>query len=176
VERIQPHFSTKPFDWLNGSEATKDAVLHKMEQHSWIHLACHGLQQKGSPMDSAFMLHDGPLDLRTISRKKLPHAKLAFLSACQTATGVENLPEEALHLAAGMLVSGYHTVIGTMWSIRDRDGPLVAEKFYQYMVSHDMKTEDGQAARALHAAVADLRESVGENNFYAWIPFIHLGV
>ena len=32
-----------------------------------------------------------------------PHSKLAFLSACQTAKGDEDLSDEAIHIAAGML-------------------------------------------------------------------------
>ena len=39
--------------------------------------------------------------------KSLEPAELAFLSACQTATGYEKLPEEAVHLVAGMLAAGF---------------------------------------------------------------------
>jgi CHAT domain-containing protein len=176
VEKIKDQFITEDFTWLNKTEANRDAVLQKMKERSWIHLACHGVQHKDDPMESAFMLDDGPLDLRTISQQKLPHARLAFLSACQTAKGDLKLPQESAHLAAGMLMVGYHTVIGTMWSIGDRDAPIVAEKFYEYLNRNEMKTNDGQAAYALHEAVGILRERVGEENFLSWVPFIHLGI
>jgi CHAT domain-containing protein len=164
------------FTWLSKTEATRDAVLQQMKERSWIHLACHGVQHKDDPMESAFMLHDAPLYLRTISQQALPRARLAFLSACQTAKGDLKLPQESAHLAAGMLMVGYHTVIGTMWSIGDRDAPVVAEKFYEYLKKDGMNTNDGQAAYALHEAVGVLREQVGEENFLSWVPFIHLGI
>jgi CHAT domain-containing protein len=175
VKAIQPLVESN-ISWLNDSQATTKTVLGAMEKYSWIHLACHGTQRKDDPLQSAFMLHDGPLSLQTISQKTLLHAKLAFLSACQTATGDENLPEESAHLAAGMLMIGYRTVIGTMWSIKDAHGPIVAEEFYKAMVRENMKTEEGQAAYALHGAVERLRNQVGENDYFSWIPFIHLGV
>jgi CHAT domain-containing protein len=175
VQAIQLQIEESNFTWLNDSKATKDAVLEEMQTHSWIHLACHGEQHAGDPMKSAFMLHDGPLDMRAISQKSFPRARLAFLSACQTAAGDEHLPEEAAHLAAGMLMAGYRTVIGTMWSIRDRDAPIVAEEVYNYL-KEEKKVERGQAAYALHRAVERLRENVGENNFLSWMPFIHLGI
>jgi CHAT domain-containing protein len=176
AKQIQTQFAPEEFHWLNDSEASKDSVLQQMKERSWIHLACHGVQPTDHPEDSAFMLHDAPLTLRTIYQQKLPHAKLAFLSACQTATGDVVIPQESAHLAAGMLLSGYHTVIGTMWSIKDKDAPIVAEEFYKYLKSQGMKTEDGQAAYALHEAVARLRENVGEDNFLSWVPFVHFGV
>jgi len=43
------------------------------------------------------------LKLSEIISMSLPRANLAFLSACQTATGAEDLSDEAVHLAAGMV-------------------------------------------------------------------------
>jgi CHAT domain-containing protein len=47
------------------------------------------------------------LKLSTIITKQFLHADFAFLSACQTATGDEKLSEEAVYLAAGLLLAGY---------------------------------------------------------------------
>jgi CHAT domain-containing protein len=90
-----------------------------METHSWIHFACHAVQES-KPTKSAFCLHDKHLELSTIITKSFPYADFAFLSACQTATGDENLSEEAVHLAAGLMLAGYRGVIATMWSIKDK--------------------------------------------------------
>jgi CHAT domain-containing protein len=176
VKMIKDLFLDKDFAWLNDKESTKKTVLRAMNQSSWLHLACHGVQRRDDPMESAFLLYDGALDLHTVSQQQLPNAQLAFLSACQTATGDEKLPNEAAHLAAGMLMIGYHSVIGTMWSIKDQDAPLVAQEFYSYLLSRDMKTSQGEAAYALHEAVGKLREKVGVNDFLRWVPFIHLGI
>ncbi|KAF8599505.1 hypothetical protein BDV93DRAFT_449285 [Ceratobasidium sp. AG-I] len=155
--------------------ATPAAVLAGMKERSWVHLACHAMQNPTNPINSAFYLHGGTLDLATITQKQLEHAELAFLSACQTATGDASLSEEAVHLAAGMLMAGYRSVIATMWSIGDDDAPLIAEKVYGHLL--EAGTPDAQrAAVAVHKATACLREKVGMKAFAKWVPYIHMGL
>jgi CHAT domain-containing protein len=79
-----------------------------------LHLASHGVQE-ADPLKSAFLLQDGRLSIEAIMDFALPHAVLAFLSACQTAKGDANAPDQAVHLAASMLFCGFRSVIGTMW-------------------------------------------------------------
>jgi CHAT domain-containing protein len=108
-------------------------------------------------------------------KQSFTHTELAVLSACQTAKGDSKLPEEAIHLAVGMLMAGYGSVVGTMWSIRDYDAPIIAEKFYKYLID-EAGGHGSRAAYALHNAVAHLRDVRGENNFPSWVPFVHLGI
>lgn len=176
--QIKQLSSVLHIDSLLGELATVDSVLQGMEQHSWIHLACHAVQDTAEPTQSAFCLQDGTLTLSKIITKSFPHADFAFLSACQTAAGDEKLSEEAVHLAAGMLAAGYKSVIATMWSIKDDDAPLVAEEVYQYLV-HDPEPDSTGAAHALHHAIRCLREQLeksGEPSFLSWVPFIHVGI
>ncbi|KAG8722941.1 hypothetical protein FRC09_005466 [Ceratobasidium sp. 395] len=144
-----------------------------MQQHSWVHFACHASQNSSDPLASAFQLHGGQLDLATVIRKTPPNAEFAFLSACETATGDEKLPDEAVHLAAGMLMSSYRTVIATMWSINDTDAPIVAEKVYSQLLEGGIP-DSGKTAKALHEAVGNLRAKVGEKDFSRWVPYIHM--
>ncbi|KAF9240015.1 CHAT domain-containing protein [Melanogaster broomeanus] len=160
---------------LEGSAALTNAVLDGLKTSSWVHLACHATQNAIRPTESAFCLYDGRLPLSKMITKSLPHADFAFLSACQTATGDESLPEEAVHLAAGMLFVGFRSVIATMWSIRDKDGPIVAEKVYREFFSRS-EPDSRRAAYALHKAVKDLRQEPGGSSFLSWVPFIHIGV
>ena len=160
---------------LNDREATVAAVLQAMKECNWIHLACHGVQDTTSATDSAFVLVDGKLTLKEIMKQSFSHTELAVLSACQTAKGDKNLGDEAVHLAAGMLMAGYRSIVASMWSIRDDDGPIIAEQFYEYLVE-ETGGDSGRAAYALHDAVAHLRDVRGENNFASWVPFIHLGI
>ncbi|KEP45046.1 putative aromatic di-alanine and TPR containing protein [Rhizoctonia solani 123E] len=162
------------YSQLIDSQATTEAVLDAMEQHDWVHLACHASQNVKDPIKSGFHLHDGTLDLSAINRRSFKNKGLAFLSACQTATGDENLPDEAIHLASGMLMAGYPSVIATMWSVDDRDAPFVADKVYAQLMK-DGTLGNGEAGRALHHAVAGLREEVGEKEFGRWAPYIHIG-
>jgi hypothetical protein len=92
------------------------ALLGETQAHV-LHLACHGIQDS-NPLKSAIVLQDGTLQIEDIMRLSLPHAVLAFLSACQTAKGDKSAPDQAIHIAASMLFCGFKSVIGTMWYVR----------------------------------------------------------
>jgi hypothetical protein len=79
-----------------------------------LHLACHGIQDT-DPLNSAILLHDGQLTIENIMQLKLPQATVAYLSACQTAKGDQNAPDQAVHIAASMLFCGFRSIIGTLW-------------------------------------------------------------
>jgi CHAT domain-containing protein len=157
---------------LKRGDATVQRVRDGMMESDWIHLACHGQQNPDDPMSSGFLLHDDKLMLSEIVKLSLPKAEFAFLSACQTAMGDEKLAEESVHLAAGMLLSGCRGVIATTWSIRDDDGPKIAQEVYSRMFK-DGKPNRKEAAYALHEAVTLLRESGAD--FVSWVPFVHIG-
>ncbi|KDN41104.1 hypothetical protein RSAG8_07658, partial [Rhizoctonia solani AG-8 WAC10335] len=175
LESIARHAKSLRLTQLVDQAATPSTVLHALSTHSWVHFACHASQVPEEPTSSAFYLHTGTLDLNTITKQSLRHKAFAFLSACQTATGDVDLPEEAVHLAAGMIMAGYPTVVATMWSIQDNDAPLVAERMYAEMVVGD-KPDSTKACRALHRALGVLRDKVGEDAFVSWVPYIHLGI
>ncbi|KEP46865.1 putative aromatic di-alanine and TPR containing protein [Rhizoctonia solani 123E] len=172
---IKKHAGKIPLKQLDGPLATVDDTLRAMEDHSWVHLACHAVQNRADPSQSAFHLYDGKLTLAAITKRAFKNKGLAFLSACQTATGDDTLPDEATHLAAGMLMAGYPSVIATMWSIMDEDAPKIAEVVYADLM-RDGKMDYTNAARALHKAVGKLREKVGLESIGRWAPFIHIGV
>lgn len=163
------------FQQLDGVNGTVEAVLSAMDKYCWVHLACHATQDQSNPTQSAFHLHNGNLTLEAITKCAFKSKGLAFLSACQTATGDDNVPDEAVHLAAGVLMAGYPSVIATMWSIYDEDAPVVAGEVYKELLKEGNMDHRG-AARALHKAVAWLRQKVGVNEFKRWVPFIHIGV
>ena len=164
-------------DVLEDKDGTINGVLEGMATHEWVHLACHGVQNREDPTKSAFALYDGKLALSTLMSQSLPNAELAVLSACQTATGDENLSEEAVHLAAGILNVGYKSVIGTMWSISDSSAPIVMGEFYRVM-AEQVRAGPGelQPAYALHEATKALRSKYGATDFVRWIPFVHFGL
>ena len=174
VEHLAKRTTASSVDLVVVEDAagTIHRVLEEMKICNWIHLACHGTQNLDSPTKSAFILADGDLELAEIIKRPLPHARFAFLSACQTATGDAKLAEEAVHMAAGMMLAGYQSVIATMWSIQDKDGPVVADAVYAEMLK-DGKADHTRAAHGLHRAVGQLRDSGAP--FLAWMPFIHMG-
>ncbi|QRV89970.1 CHAT domain protein [Ceratobasidium sp. AG-Ba] len=150
-------------------------VTRLLPTHSILHLACHGKQDKNDPLDSTVLLHDGGLKLREIIGTKLPSAELVYLSACQTAAGDANTPEESLNLAAGFLFAGYRGAVATMWSINDKDGADLAKLFYEHLLRFDGPPATN-AALALHCAIQDLIEANPDISLIRWIPFMYFGV
>ncbi|CAE6443371.1 unnamed protein product [Rhizoctonia solani] len=159
---------------LDGRSATVSAVLDAMEEYDWVHLACHAYQLPNGPLGSSFRLHEGDLELMQIMQKHFRNKGLAFLSACHTAAGEETSFNESAHIASGMLIAGYPSVIATMWAIADKDAPLVASRVYSQVIK-DGQLDYRRSARALHTAVGELRTKVGEKAFARWAPFIHIG-
>ncbi|KAI0083837.1 CHAT domain-containing protein [Irpex rosettiformis] len=161
---------------LSNDKGTVDAVLHGMQTHDWVHFACHGVQQPGNPLNCWFALYDDRLTLSRLMSQSFG-ADLAVLSACQTATGDESLPEEAVHLAAGMLTIGYRNVVGTLWSIYDRSAPILTKRFYEIMSEQLAAGDDPvQPAYALHGAIQAIQEEYGVQDFVRWVPFVHFGM
>ncbi|KAG2099134.1 CHAT domain-containing protein, partial [Suillus cothurnatus] len=76
-------------------------------------------------------MRDEHLTLLDIMERDIPHAEFAFLSACHTAVGDEETPDEVIHLAAGLQFSGFKSVIGTLWEVDDSVAKHVVEAFYK---------------------------------------------
>ena len=183
VEKIKKQLSVHGIQHLilEGEDGTVTQVLQSLENFRCVHLACHASQNLKDPLKSACYLHDGPLELSAIIKKNLPHADFAFLSACQTSTGDQNLSEEVVHLAAGMLAAGYRSVVATLWSIPDKFGPAVTEPFYERLLqSGGGKLNGAGAAEALHYAIESLKNNPEiyklSDPLLAWVPYMHVGI
>jgi CHAT domain-containing protein len=161
---------------LNGSDATVNRVSTSLDSCSLVHFACHGSQDPVYGMQSAFALHNGHLKLSEIASKRLFNGQFAFLSACHAASGLKELPGEAMHLAAGVLFAGFPSVIATMWAIRDEDAPRVAYHTYRHLFRNGLQGFDpSEAAIALNHAIQHLREDP-DVTIDQWAPFIHFGI
>jgi CHAT domain-containing protein len=86
-----------------------------MQTANIVHLACHGIQDSNNALDSGFCLRDGRLTIEQLMKLKLDDPLLAFLSACETAKGDEDQPDQVMHLAAAMMFLGFKSVVATMW-------------------------------------------------------------
>jgi len=174
---------------LDGAIATVSRVKWEMDTCSWVHFACSATQNVEDPLESGIFLPNDRLTLLEIMRLRIPQCKFAFLSVCQSAMGSKSLPDEAVHLAAGMLAAGCHGVVGTMWAITDKSGAIVAEPFYKYLAAHEREDNNGdnpgnrqldssRAAYALHHAVQQFRKRTGdtEHRLWAWVPYVHFGL
>jgi CHAT domain-containing protein len=171
VDRIRLLFPRATY--MIGEEGTRDNVLKALDNHAWVHFACHGHTGQSNPLESKFALHDQPLHVQDIIEKDLPHANLAVLSACHSAGGNRQTPDEGIHLAAGMQFAGFRSVVGTMWASTDEDGPIVAETFYKYMFKRKDRVDYTDAAAALAKATKELRKR--KVPLRQWILYVHYG-
>ncbi|KAG1846177.1 CHAT domain-containing protein [Suillus subalutaceus] len=73
---------------------------------------------------------------------------LHFFSACETAVGDHDTPDEVIHLAAGLQFAGVKSVIGTLWKVNDSTVQRLVEAFYKNLCGSG-KMNSKQAARAL---------------------------
>jgi hypothetical protein len=176
-------------DTYRKGAATLEAITSAIKTSRMIHLACHGTQDISDPLSSGFHLRDGKLTISQLMHIDLSHPFLAYLSACQTATGDHNQPDQVMHLAAAMLFMGFPSVIATMWYVKmtfkefsadewsirfisDTDGPSVARTFYDELFC-ESTINAHSVPYALDAAIAKLRQNGATPD--RWAPFIHMG-
>jgi CHAT domain-containing protein len=120
-------------------------------------------------------MRDEHLTLLDIMERDVPHAEFAFLSACHTAVGDKETPDEVIHLAAGLQFSGFKSVVGTLWEVDDSVAKHVVEAFYKYMFH---PKEEGvmdctKAAWALNCATHAVKTKVPLEQR---MVFVHIGV
>ncbi|KAG1776668.1 CHAT domain-containing protein [Suillus placidus] len=160
---------------ISGDAATRAGALQALEGNTWMHLACHGKQDPTQPYNSHFVMRDEHLTLLDIMDTHIPHAEFAFLSACHTAAGDEETPDEVIHLAAGLQFSGFKSVVGTLWEVDDAVAKHVVEAFYTYMF-HPKEVgvmDPTKAAWALNCATHAVKTKVPLEQR---MVFIHIGV
>jgi CHAT domain-containing protein len=157
-------------NYLTGEQATMEAVKLQLQNCSWIHLAGHGSRDVVDPLKSRVQLHDSPLELENILHMNLPNADFAFLTSCETFTGESGVPD----IVEGFISAGFKGVIGTMWSIHDDDGPLIAETFYTHLFANGRKPQASDAAKALQITVRKMRNE--GLPYERWAPLVHMGI
>ncbi|WP_033343269.1 CHAT domain-containing protein [Catenuloplanes japonicus] len=142
---------------LHADDATRPRVLAALPRSGVVHFACHGVAGQPDPGEGALMLHDNRtarLTVRDLLRLRLTGAGLAFLSACDTGRGGEELQDESVHLAGAAHLAGFRHVVGTLWPISDDAAQRVTRSFYRALTDHGRRaarTED--TAIALHGAL-----------------------
>jgi CHAT domain-containing protein len=117
---------------LRGGEATRRRVLSSLAAADVHHFACHGVAEPADPLHSLLLMaHDERLTLRDIYGLELVHLRLAVLSACQSAVVGDDLPDEVVSLATGVLQAGAGGVVATLWSVDDVSTAALMARFYQ---------------------------------------------
>ncbi|KAG1841629.1 CHAT domain-containing protein [Suillus tomentosus] len=157
---------------LSGDDATRAGAIDALQRNTWVHLACHGIQDREQPYKSHFDMRDGPFTLLDIMESDTPKAEFAFLSACHSAVGDGETPSEVIHLAAGLQFSIFKSVIGMLWVVDNAMAKHVVEAFYESMFE-DGAMDCTKAAWALNRATYSVKTKVPLEQR---IVFVHIGV
>lgn len=163
----------------------RDVALSELPKHSIVHFACHGYSAD-DPSQSSLLLEDWqtqPLTVSDLTSLNIESAKFAYLSACYTST-MRNirLLDESINLSSAIQLSGYPSVVGTLWHVGDRDSAEVARSIYEWILK-DGKLDVRRSAEGLHKVIKTLRNrtrvkfrSTMESDPLIWAPYIHIGI
>jgi CHAT domain-containing protein len=97
------------------ASSTIAEVLGQFKSAQFVHIACHGIQDSTAPLNSRFCMGDGSVSVQDLMGLDLQNAFFAFLSACETAKGDQEQPDQTIHLAATMMFVGFKSIVATLW-------------------------------------------------------------
>ena len=158
---------------LLGKEATKQAVLQRIDSASLIHFTAHGNAERGeitlSPPRSTNEIpqeDDYLLKMSDISKVQL-RAKLVVLSCSHSACG-QIRAEGAVGIARAFLGSGARSVLVALWALDDSATEQFMSRFYHHLVRGESTSD------SLHKAMNWMREN-GFTKVSEWAPFMLIG-
>jgi hypothetical protein len=166
----------------NAEEPVLAPTLANVERYlpgcSLAHFACHARSNASDPSQSYLLLHDHaehPFTLARIAAANLGRARLAYLSACETAfTADLALLDEAVQLVSAFQLAGFPHVVGTLWPVNDRVAVEVADAFYEALSAPDGAVDTGRAAIALHHATRAMRTRYPRSPSL-WAAYLYAG-
>jgi len=161
---------------LLGAEATEPAVLKRLGNARWVHLATHGLAEVLDPTQSALVLSmpkttrgvDGVLHGYEVERVPLK-ADLVVLSACETGRGTPRGSEGVLALDRSFLAAGAKTVVSSLWLVGDEATSRLMQAFYRHLA------KGVPADVAMARAMNKLRRQDGFGDVALWAAFRVVG-
>jgi len=159
---------------LLGEQATKQAVLERLNSASLLHFAAHGDSDTGEialavnhttanrlPQEEEYLLK-----MSDISKVQL-RAKLVVLSCCHSGRG-QIRAEGVVGIARAFLGSGARSVLVALWAIADDATEQFMNRFYEYLVRGE------SASESLHQAMKWMRAN-GYSDVRQWAPFMLIG-
>lgn len=166
---------------------TKEQVLLSLSENEIVHIACHGYLAP-DPSLSSLLLADwksDPLTVLNLTTMNIEPAEFAYLSACHTSNAKDHsLLDESISLTSTIHLSGYPSVVGTLWQVSDKYSAETATEVYTWMYEGG-RLETTKASEALHRAVRRLRDRTRNAPHFSrvvssdpliWAPYIHVGV
>lgn len=163
-------------DLLTDTFATKSAFLERASDYRILHLSTHGKANDEAGDYSFLAFYRTPTDStaddwlynRELYNMQL-NADMVVLSACETGIGELQRGEGIISLARGFSYAGAKSIITSLWTVNDKEAPVLMESFYKYL--KEGYSKDG----ALRQAKLDYLESSPRPAPYYWASFIPIG-
>ncbi len=137
-----------------------------------LHFATHAVTDEGNPDRSGVLLapgaanQDGLLQIREIVDLDL-QGRVIVLSACSSNTGAMLRGEGVMSLARAFFQAGAHTVVASLWRLRDDEAADFFDRFYRHL------GKGRSVAAALQAAQRDMIQEGAPAA--AWAGLVVLG-
>jgi CHAT domain-containing protein len=121
---------------IGDQQATRADLLRALPQYEVCHFACHAGMFLDDPLGGGLLLSgDEVLSVRDLLSLPAFSARLAVLSACDTARIHEDLPDEVVSLATGFCQAGFAAVIATSWPAEDEPAAAQMALTYRYWLA-----------------------------------------
>ncbi len=148
------HFPAAKRERLGQNNVSFQEVERCLAQYPVAHFATHGWASL-APLESNLSLGPGAaISLRAILNMRLKKARLAILSACETAIPGRDLPDEVVSLPTGLMQAGFAGVVGSLWAVDDFSAMLLIARFYELWRKKELSP-----AESLRQAQIWLRDS-----------------
>lgn len=158
---------------LLAKDATKDAVLRRVEAADGLFLAAHGVANSDDPLSGGFLafsaadFRSGWWTAKEVQSTRL-RAKLAVLSACQTGLG-QTHDAGIIGLARAFQLAGVPRVVMSLWSVNDAASDELMQAFMRHLLTDDEPTP----AEALRRAMVEIKRKQPDPS--KWAAFMVFG-
>jgi hypothetical protein len=174
---------------LAAEQAREPAVRRELAGKRFVHLATHGLAERGgNELFAALALtppagvdersstpgDDGLLELQEIYGLTLD-ADVAVLSACGSNTGRAVPGEGVFALSRGFLVAGARRVVASLWPVDDDATAELVGRLFRGLADVERGSRSESTAAALREAKLAVRHRPGWEHPFFWAPFVLSG-
>lgn len=156
---------------LRHEAATHSSVRDGMAERAVLHLCCHGSADVANPLRGGLLLaHDRVLTVAELMVRRQALARLAVLSACESAMIGARLPDEVVGLPSALAAAGVGGVVGALWAVPSTAMARLAIRFYEIWRAGQM-----EPAEALRQAQQHLRDRGHSARPSAWAAMTYTG-
>ena len=159
-------------------EGARESEFKADAQHfDVLHFATHGVLNNRAPLYSYLLFaqtnlgpdEDGFLEARELMQMNLP-ARLAVLSACETARGGIHAGEGVIGLSWALFIAGCPTTVVSQWKVDSESNTVLMVDFHRRLHA------GASPADALRDASLALAKNPEYRHPFYWAPFVVVGV